>query len=173
MVEQIKVMMDEQTKLVLKQLEGALLELLSPLKNLDAGGGSADTNEATQLVVGEIRKLSNLVEDAVDDIKRKMIDVCDNQSELFRKVADLSAKQDAVQTKLQMVQQLSPAKSVKAQSKRSKPKVSSKAKILAKGKAAVPKGSAKKSNIRKIAVKKPVRHKVSTKKSKKTDKKNK
>lgn len=97
MIEPIKVMMDEQTKLALRQLEGALSELLAPLKNLGAGGGPADGDAAVQQVVVEIKKLSNLVEDAVDDLKRKMTTICDNQAELFRKVAELSIRQSAVQ----------------------------------------------------------------------------
>lgn len=92
MIEPIKVMMDEQTKVALKQLEGALADLLSPLKKLDEGGGDSDGMQVQQ-IVGEIRKLSHLLEDALEDVKRKLSDVCDNQAELFRKVAELSARQ--------------------------------------------------------------------------------
>ena len=94
MIEPIKVMMDEQTKVALKQLEGALADLLAPLRKLDEGGGTSDGMDVQQ-ITGEIRKLSNFLEDALNDVKRKLSDVCDNQEDLFRKVAELSAKQAA------------------------------------------------------------------------------
>lgn len=172
MMEPVKVMMDEQTKLALKQLEGALSELLAPLKNRGTGDSSANLDAAVQLIICEIRKLSNLVEDAVDDIKRKMTDVCDNQAELFRKLAELSARQAAVQAAPQAEEKKVPAVAVAmAPSKRPEPKKPSKPEVPAKkavaAKAVAAKKPVTKKPASKVAVKKRAIAKAVVKRSRK------
>ena len=100
MIEQVKVMVDEQTKRTLVQLQNAFAELLAPLGKLDALGGAGDAQGVSTQLSSEIRKIANAVEDATDDLKRRIAEIADNQAELFGKFAQLVSNQETMLRKL-------------------------------------------------------------------------
>ena len=144
MIEQVKVMVDEQTKRTLVQLQNAFAELLAPLEKLDELGGADDAQGVSTQLSSEMRKIANAVEDATDDLKRRVAEIADNQAELFGKFAQLVSNQETMLRKLgaltgggqKELPKPEPVSALKAKvSKPKAPKAIAKAKTTAKAKA--------------------------------------
>ena len=103
MIEQVKVMVDEQTKRALVQLQNALSDLLAPLSKLDQLAGAGEGQGSSQQLSSEFRKIANAVEDATDELKRRISEIGDNQAELFSKFAQLVANQESMLKKLDVL----------------------------------------------------------------------
>jgi len=158
MMEQVKIMVDEQTKLTLKQLQDALSVALAPLEKLNtfqANSGAGGTGKAEE----EIRRLSRDLEDGLEGVSRKIGDVLTAQEDLFSRISALAKRQDEL---VQMVQALAVPKSDVpecAKKVEPKPSVKSSARVKidapkTKGKDKTAKATAKKSVPKKVAGKK-------------------
>lgn len=86
MLEPVKVMIDEQTKLTLRQLQDVFADLLAPLKQLEKLSGDDDAQKM-QKIENELHRLSTHLDDAVEDLTRKIDAVAASQEEIFSKVA--------------------------------------------------------------------------------------
>ena len=89
MLEPVKVMIDEQTKLTLRQLQDVFADLLAPLKQLETLSGDDDAQKM-QKIEDELRRLSTRLDDAVEDQTRKIDAVAASQEEIFSKVAAIA-----------------------------------------------------------------------------------
>ena len=98
MLEPVKVMIDEQSKLTLKQLQDVFAELLAPLKNLEKSSGDEDSQRLQQ-IESELHRLSTHLDDAVDDLSRKIAAIADAQAEVFSKVAAVASLQEKLLSK--------------------------------------------------------------------------
>lgn len=100
MMESVRVMIDEQSKLTLKQFEESLGELLAPLKRLEDGADPADTASQGDAAVKEaLKSLKAMMEDALDDLTRKVDAIASAQSEIFAKVAAVARAQSEMAAK--------------------------------------------------------------------------
>jgi len=152
MMEQVKIMVDEQTKLTLRQLQDALSAALAPLEKLNAfqaNVGGVDAGKAEEA----IRRLSRDLEDGLDGVSRKIGDVLTAQEDLFSRISTLGKRQDEL---FQVVQALAAPKAEASESvKKAQTKVRVKTDApKTKGKAQVGKAIAKKSVQKKSAGKK-------------------
>ena len=89
MLEPVKVMIDEQTKLTLRQLQDVFADLLASLKQLETLSGDDDAQKM-QKIEDELRRLSTRLDDAVEDLTRKIDAVVASQEEIFSKVAAIA-----------------------------------------------------------------------------------
>ena len=102
MIEEVKVMMDEQTKLALGRLQEALEDLLSPLRSLN-GAAATGSSAAAQKVAEGLKRLSEDMEDSADAISRKLADIVQSQESLYAKLANVISMQAAMAEKLDKV----------------------------------------------------------------------
>lgn len=102
MMDQVKIMVDEQTKLTLKQLQDALSVLLAPLEKLNALQSTAGTGECGKTNEA-IRRLSRDLADGIDGISRKIGDVLTAQEDLFARMAALGKRQDELVQAVQAI----------------------------------------------------------------------
>lgn len=102
MMEAVKVMMDEQTKLALGRLQEALEDLLSPLRSLN-GAAATGSSAAAQKVAEGLKRLSEDMEDSADAISRKLADIAQSQESLYAKLANVISMQAAMAEKLDKV----------------------------------------------------------------------
>jgi len=102
MMDQVKIMVDEQTKLTLKQLQDSLAVLLAPLEKLNALQSTAGTGEVGKTEEA-IRRLSRDLEDGIDGISRKIGDVLTAQEDLFARMAALGKRQDELVQAVQAI----------------------------------------------------------------------
>lgn len=155
MIEQVKVMVDEQTKRTLVQLQNAFAELLAPLEKLDELGGAGDAQGVSAQLSSEMRKIANAVEDATDDLKRRIAEIADNQAELFGKFAQLVSNQETMLSKLGALTGGGPKEQPKTE-----PVPVSKAKVST---PRAPKATAKVKAVKSVAKAKPVKAKTAAK----------
>ena len=102
MLEEVKVMMDEQTKLVLGRLQEAFEDLLSPLRSLN-GAAVTGSPDAAHKVAEGLKRLSEDMEDSADAISRKLADIAQSQESLYAKLANVISMQAAMAEKLDKV----------------------------------------------------------------------
>lgn len=102
MMEEVKVMMDEQTKLALGRLQEALEDLLSPLRSRN-GATATTPPDAAQKVAEGLKRLSVDMEDSADAISRKLADIAQSQESLYAKLANVISIQTAIAEKVDKV----------------------------------------------------------------------
>lgn len=90
MLEPVKVMIDEQTKLTLRQLQDVFSDLLAPLKQLEMLSGNDDAQKMQKDIEDKLLRLSTRLDDAVEDLTRKIDAVAASQEEIFSKVAAIA-----------------------------------------------------------------------------------
>ena len=104
MIESVKVMIDEQSRLTLKQFEETLGELLAPLKRLEEVGTAANGPEQGESAVNEsLRSVKASLEDAFDDLARKVDALANAQNEVFSKVAAVARAQAETNARLDSI----------------------------------------------------------------------
>lgn len=93
MLEQVKVLTDEQTRQSLNRLRDDFAEILAPLKQLDSIqltlNELSDLNNDLESVIG--RKISDL-SDHISSVKIKMNEILDNQNDGLNKVNHIHAE---------------------------------------------------------------------------------
>ena len=103
MKEEVKVMMDEQTKLALGRLQEALEDLLSPLRTLNSSVSATGSSDAVQKVAEGLKRLGADMEDSADSLSRKLADIADAQASLYAKLANIVAAQTAMSEKIEKI----------------------------------------------------------------------
>lgn len=104
MLEQVKIIVDEQTKVTLTRLQEALSRALAPLAQLERiSVGTADAGNVSAEIATEFRKISNVVEEGLSDVTRKLSSIEGNQDELFSKFAQLVSNQNEMLKRLDTV----------------------------------------------------------------------
>ena len=100
MMDQVKVMVDEQTKNTLRQLQAAFADLLSPLEKLNAlGQGGAGQEEIAKLA-RDVRNVGDDVQDGLGDLVRKVSSVAAAQDALYARIAAVAESLKGVEAKL-------------------------------------------------------------------------
>ena len=97
MIEQVKMSIDEQTRLTLRQLQETFAELLSPLNQLEKLSPAADAGDND--FRRELQKVANAVSDVSDDVLRKLKAVEDAQQSLYSRIANVAEEQRALLAK--------------------------------------------------------------------------
>lgn len=128
MIESVKVMIDEQSRLTLKQFEETLGELLAPLKRLEDVGTAANGPAQGESAIDEsLRSVKASLEDAFDDLARKVDALANAQNEIFAKVAAVARAQAETNARLDSIlEALSVQKAKTAAPKKSTKKAAAK-----------------------------------------------
>lgn len=93
-MEQVKIMVDEQTKLTLKQLQDALSDLLAPLEKLNEPQAGTDAGEAVGKVADAVRRMSRDLEERFDDVMRKIDGVQTAQDDMSARLTAIAGRLD-------------------------------------------------------------------------------
>ena len=139
MMDHVKVMVDEQTKNTLRQLQAAFADLLSPLEKLNALGQGGVGQEEIAKLSRDVRGVGDDVQDGLDGLRRTLSSVVTAQESLYARVAAIAEAVNGIGPKLdelaksleegkaQVVEVPAPAEATQPVAKKAAPKKSVKA----------------------------------------------
>ena len=100
MMDHVKVMVDEQTKNTLRQLQAAFADLLSPLEKLNALGQGGVGQEEIAKLSRDVRGVRDDVQDGLDGLRRTLSSVVTAQESLYARVAAIAEAVNGIGPKL-------------------------------------------------------------------------
>ncbi len=90
MMQEVKVIMDAQTKLAFDRLQDALNDVLKPIQGLKSSDGE-NSSGGIQKITDSVRRLAQDFEDFSEEVLRKLSDVAQSQESLYSKIANVAS----------------------------------------------------------------------------------